>query len=58
MMNRTEQKIFDIIRADVCGHCSADVWECERHTRRCYAGYKRQAREIYLQVLEPLEEKK
>ena len=53
-----EQRIFAIIRDSVCGECPASGRkECGRHRLRCYAGYERQAREIYRQVVQPLETK-
>jgi len=52
----TEERIFDIIRADVCcGTCKANAGACDENISRCYAGYERQAREIYRQVVQPLE---
>ena len=55
-MNETEQRIFDIIKTDVCGQCNAG-WDgdCPKHRSRCEASYERQAREIYLRVVLPLE---
>ena len=62
-MNPTEKRIFDIIKADVCGMCphvTVNVsfsLSCNLHRDRCYAGYERQAREIYRLVMAPLEKK-
>jgi hypothetical protein len=56
-MNPTEQKIFGIIRDDVCSRCpgQSEPHECDRHRRRCESAYERQAREIYLRVVKPLD---
>lgn len=45
-MNPAEKRIFDIIKADVCGECEAHgiTTSCHFHRTRCYAGYERQAR--------------
>ena len=58
-MNPTEQKIFDIIRADVCGQCPSltDGPLCRKHQPRCHAGYERQAKAIYAEIVKPLEQK-
>ena len=62
-MNPTEQRIFDIIRADVCGMCPGSTAnqnlkilknKCEYYRPSCYAGYQRQAEAIYEQVVKPL----
>ena len=50
-LNPTEHKIFDIIRADVCLSCNATARECDAHAPRCHAGYRRQAKAIYEQVV-------
>jgi len=64
-MTPVEQRIFDVIRADVCGRC-AEAYDaalephsatCASHKARCYAGYERQAREICRIVVQPLEHK-
>jgi hypothetical protein len=55
-LNPTEQRIYAIIRADVCGICNASPFECEHHSDRCYAGYERQAKAIYAEVVRPLED--
>ena len=57
-MNPTIERIFEIIRADVCGMCiKAPCWSadtCKGHERRCHAGYTRQAKAIYEQIVQPL----
>ena len=57
-MNQTEQRIFEIIRADVCRECGAGgTPACHLiHRDRCHAGYKRQAKAIYEAVVKPLKE--
>ena len=59
MRTPAEQKIFHIIRDDVCGMCMQrpDFHDagCKHNRPRCYAGYERQAREIYRQLVRPLE---
>ena len=56
-INTAETAIFEIIKADVCGMCNATESECLRYRLdHCYAGYERQAREIYRLVVQPLEE--
>jgi len=54
-LNATEQRIFGIIRSDVCGQCGTS-WDgnCEDHRERCEAGYERQAKKIYWQIVRPL----
>jgi len=58
---RTEQRIFYIIRDDVCGQCqSRTEWlqaDCNHSCPRCYEGYTRQARAIYQQVVKPFEDR-
>ena len=56
MMNRTEQKIFEIIRMDVAGRRTAVSPECGKRRKRLHAAYKRQARKIYRHIVEPLVE--
>ena len=61
-MNPTEQRIFNIIKADVCGMCleralAGHSETCRDHQPRCYAGYERQARAIYKQIVKPLIER-
>jgi len=48
-------KIFDVIRANVCGLCRLDEGkdECTSHRPRCYDRYRRQAEAIYEQVVVP-----
>ena len=60
-MNPTEQRIFEIIRADVCEECPEHkkhplASACPRHRERCYAGYERQAKKICRQIIQPLED--
>ena len=49
---RVEQQIFDIIKKDVCGTCQTS-WDgdCSKHVERCEAGFRRQAKAIYEQVV-------
>ena len=56
-VNETETRIFDIIVDIVCGECKyvVNAAECGQHSRRCKDLYTIQAKEIYRQVVYPME---
>lgn len=56
MKSLIEKRIYDIIENIVCKSCGQKCTEtCQKHRKRCTDMYKMEAKEIYENIVKPLE---